>query len=208
MSYLRTTTNLDWLVEHVDVGLRADPAKPNLLTPEAKITHISPYLGTEITGVQISQLSKEGLDELALYASQRKVLLFRDQDFKDLTPERQIEIARYVRTFNLRLIFVDVRDLGTLDPSSVTQLQATPLATPNFTLSTEMPRMTPSSTTSVLTALITPPGTPIFRMNASLQGLRSSSSSNSPRLEATRCSHRRSRLIIACQTSLRRGWRG
>jgi len=56
---------------------------------------ISPYLGTEITGVQISQLSKEGLDELALYAAERKVLLFRNQDFKDIGPERQIEIARH-----------------------------------------------------------------------------------------------------------------
>lgn len=55
---------------------------------------MTPYLGTEITGVQISQLSKEGLDELALLTAERKVLLFRDQDFKDLGPDRQIEIAR------------------------------------------------------------------------------------------------------------------
>lgn len=45
--------------------------------------------------MQISQLTKEGLDELALYAAERKVLIFRDQDFKDLGPEKQIEIARY-----------------------------------------------------------------------------------------------------------------
>ena len=74
-------------------GLLADPAKPNLLTADAKLTHLSPYLGTEIRGVQISQLTKEGLNELALYAAERKVLIFRDQDFKDLSPEKQIEIA-------------------------------------------------------------------------------------------------------------------
>lgn len=83
-------------LEHSDAGKRANPAKPNLLTEDAKVTHISPYLGTEVRGVQLSQLSKEGLDELALYAAERKVLLFRDQDFKDLGFDRQIEIARCV----------------------------------------------------------------------------------------------------------------
>jgi sulfonate dioxygenase len=47
-----------------------------------------------IKGVQISQLSKEGLDELGLLAAERKLLVFRDQDFKDIGPERQIEIAK------------------------------------------------------------------------------------------------------------------
>lgn len=82
-------------LEHTDPGSRANPAKPNLLTADAKIHNISPYLGTEISGVQISQLSKEGLDELALLTAQRKVVIFRDQDFKDIGVERQIEIARY-----------------------------------------------------------------------------------------------------------------
>ncbi|KAG6864018.1 hypothetical protein C0991_001054 [Blastosporella zonata] len=80
--------------EFEEPGARANPAKPNLLAT-AKTRDVSPYLGTEITGVQISQLSKEGLDELALYAAERKVLLFRNQDFKDLGPDRQIEIARH-----------------------------------------------------------------------------------------------------------------
>ncbi|KAJ7029885.1 hypothetical protein C8F04DRAFT_1006424 [Mycena alexandri] len=81
--------------EFTDPGSRADPAKPHLLTANTTTHDISPYLGTEITGVQISQLTSEGLDELALYAAERKVLIFRDQDFKDLSPERQIEIAAY-----------------------------------------------------------------------------------------------------------------
>ncbi|KIJ55733.1 hypothetical protein M422DRAFT_41635 [Sphaerobolus stellatus SS14] len=81
-------------IEHTDPGSRADKAKPNLLK-NATTTDLNPYLGTVVEGVQISQLSKEGLDELALYTAERKVLLFRDQDFKDLAPERQIEIARH-----------------------------------------------------------------------------------------------------------------
>ena len=76
--------------------MRADPKKPNLLGPDTKVHHISPYLGTEITGVQISQLSEAGLDELALYTAERKLLVFRNQDFKDLGPDKQIELTKYV----------------------------------------------------------------------------------------------------------------
>ncbi|KAK7451163.1 hypothetical protein VKT23_012494 [Stygiomarasmius scandens] len=83
------------IFEFIDPGTRADPAKPHLLNPNTTTKDISPYLGTEVTGTQISQLSKEGLDELALYAAERKLLIFRDQDFKDLAPDRQIEIARH-----------------------------------------------------------------------------------------------------------------
>lgn len=83
------------LFEHTDPGTRADPAKPHLLTVNTTIHHLSPYIGTEVKGIQISELSKEGLDELALFAAERKVLLFRDQNFKDIGPEKQIEIARH-----------------------------------------------------------------------------------------------------------------
>lgn len=84
------------ILEHTDVGLRADPKKPHLLHEGVTLKHLSPFLGTEVKGVQLSQLTKEGLDELALYTAERKVLVFRDQDFKDIGPDRQIEIARSV----------------------------------------------------------------------------------------------------------------
>ncbi|KAF8158634.1 alpha-ketoglutarate catabolism dioxygenase [Mycena galopus ATCC 62051] len=83
------------IFEHTDPGSRADPAKPHLLNPNTTRHDISPYLGTELTGVQISQLSPAGLDELALLTAERKVVVFRDQDFKDIGPERQIEIASH-----------------------------------------------------------------------------------------------------------------
>ncbi|KAJ7915076.1 hypothetical protein B0H13DRAFT_2001070 [Mycena leptocephala] len=49
-----------------------DPAKPHLLTANTTTRDISPYIGTEVTGIQISQLSSEGLDELALYAAEER----------------------------------------------------------------------------------------------------------------------------------------
>ncbi|TFK24605.1 TauD-domain-containing protein [Coprinopsis marcescibilis] len=69
--------------------------KPNLLSANTSVSHMSPYIGTELRGVQISELTKDGLNELVLYVAERKVIVFRDQDFKDLTPERQIEFVAY-----------------------------------------------------------------------------------------------------------------
>jgi hypothetical protein len=46
------------------------------LGPGTTTNDISPYIGAEVTGIQISQLNNAGLDELALYAADRKVLIF------------------------------------------------------------------------------------------------------------------------------------
>ncbi|KAI5918475.1 hypothetical protein F4810DRAFT_715468 [Camillea tinctor] len=81
--------------EATEPGSRADPAKPSLFKGGATVTNITPRIGTEIRGLQISQLSNEGLDELALLAAERGVLVFRDQDFADVGFDRQREIVRY-----------------------------------------------------------------------------------------------------------------
>ncbi|KAL2217153.1 alpha-ketoglutarate-dependent taurine dioxygenase [Thermoascus aurantiacus ATCC 26904] len=78
-----------------EAGSRADPALPDIRTPKAQLKNITPRIGTEIRGVQLSQLSKEGLDQVALLAAQRGVLVFREQDFADIGPDRQREIVRY-----------------------------------------------------------------------------------------------------------------
>lgn len=81
--------------EHFDPGHRADPSMPNLLGKATKIMDLSPHVGTEIEGVQISELNEAGLDELALLAAQRGALVFRDQDFVNVGFDRQKEIARH-----------------------------------------------------------------------------------------------------------------
>ena len=57
-------------------GLRADPAKESLLRGATRVEKITPRVGTEIRGVQISELDKKGLDELALLAAERGVVVF------------------------------------------------------------------------------------------------------------------------------------
>jgi sulfonate dioxygenase len=81
--------------EHDDPGHRADPSFPNLLSKATKVENLSPHVGTEIEGVQLSQLSKEGLDELALLAAQRGALVFRKQDFGDIGFQKQKEVVRH-----------------------------------------------------------------------------------------------------------------
>ncbi|KAL2833859.1 hypothetical protein BDW59DRAFT_179501 [Aspergillus cavernicola] len=81
--------------EHDDPGHRADPAFPNLLKNATNVLEMSPHCGTELQGVQISDLSKAGLDELALMVAQRGCLVLRDQTFTDLGFERQREIASH-----------------------------------------------------------------------------------------------------------------
>ena len=72
--------------EAAEPGLRADPAKPDLLGAKggASVLNITPRIGTEIRGVQLSALSKAGLDQVALLAAERGVLVFvRKMQFID-----------------------------------------------------------------------------------------------------------------------------
>ncbi|KAI0296757.1 hypothetical protein B0F90DRAFT_1819853 [Multifurca ochricompacta] len=87
--------------EFNDPGLRADPKLPHLLAEGVKRRDLSPYIGTELRNIQFSQLSMEGLDEVSLFVAQRKLVVLRDQDFKDISPERQVEIARHFGPINI-----------------------------------------------------------------------------------------------------------
>ncbi|KAI0893065.1 taurine catabolism dioxygenase [Annulohypoxylon nitens] len=76
-------------------GARADPLKQTILKAGASLKNITPRIGTEIRDVQLSQLSPAGLDEVALLAAERGVLVFRDQDFADIGFDKQKNLVRY-----------------------------------------------------------------------------------------------------------------
>ncbi|KAL5003230.1 hypothetical protein BDV10DRAFT_201112 [Aspergillus recurvatus] len=80
---------------HSDPGLRADPSFPDLLTPGTKIQKLTPTIGSEVTGVQLSSLSSAGKDQLALLVAQRKVVAFRDQDFANLPIADALEFGSH-----------------------------------------------------------------------------------------------------------------
>lgn len=84
--------------EHFDAydhGRDADPKFPNLLGDNAVVKDQTANIGAEVTGMQLSKLSKAGQDELALFVAQKKVVAFRDQDFADLPIDDALQYAEY-----------------------------------------------------------------------------------------------------------------
>ncbi|KAF2107702.1 hypothetical protein BDV96DRAFT_693192 [Lophiotrema nucula] len=73
--------------DHVDCAGRADPEKKSLFAAIKEKKDMTPNIGTEVRGVQLSQLTSAQKDELSLWAAERGVLVFRDQDFVDQSPE-------------------------------------------------------------------------------------------------------------------------
>ena len=81
--------------EHVDRGHSADREFPDLLPLGVHQKHLTPVIGTEVSGIQLSKLDTKARDQLALFVAQRGVVVFRDQDFLDLEPEQQLEFVNY-----------------------------------------------------------------------------------------------------------------
>ncbi|RQM08575.1 hypothetical protein DH86_00000283 [Scytalidium sp. 3C] len=81
--------------EHVEHGLNADPTFPDLLKEGTKIKKLTPSIGSEVRGVQLSSLSDAGKDQLALLVAQRKVVAFRDQDLADLPIPDALKFGGY-----------------------------------------------------------------------------------------------------------------
>ncbi|KAI9745632.1 MAG: hypothetical protein M1818_001166 [Claussenomyces sp. TS43310] len=81
--------------EHYDHGKDADPSFPNLLKDGVKTSELTPTIGTEVHGVQLSSLSPAGKDELALFVAQRRMVVFRDQDFADLPIKDALAFGSY-----------------------------------------------------------------------------------------------------------------
>lgn len=59
---------------HHEHGKDADPSFKDLLRDASSVTEITPTTGTEVRGVQLSSLTNEGKDQLALLVAQRKVV--------------------------------------------------------------------------------------------------------------------------------------
>jgi sulfonate dioxygenase len=74
-----------------DRALKADPTFKNLLA-NASIKHLAPKVGSEISGIQLHELTDAQKDELALLTAERGVVFFRDQE---ITMDQQVELGRY-----------------------------------------------------------------------------------------------------------------
>jgi hypothetical protein len=76
-------------------GAHADTAKPNLLHAGTKVNHLSPKFGSVVEGVQLSSLTDEGKNELALLVAERGVVAFRNQDLAELGPKGVVDYGKY-----------------------------------------------------------------------------------------------------------------
>jgi sulfonate dioxygenase len=74
-----------------DRALKADPTFKNLLA-DATVKHLEPKVGTELSGIQLHELTDTQRDELALLVAQRGVVFLRDQD---ITIDQQLDLGRY-----------------------------------------------------------------------------------------------------------------
>lgn len=81
--------------EHYEHGKDADTTYPELLGSGATVSDLTPNIGSEVTGVQLSSLSPAGKDQLARYVAERRVVAFRDQDFADLPIDKALEFGGY-----------------------------------------------------------------------------------------------------------------
>lgn len=94
--------------EFTDRGLAANKSKPNLFPendPNVEASKITPTIGTEIRGLQLSKLSNQQKDELALLIAERGVVVFRGQDFKDIGQEKQKAFGSYFGPLHIHVSF-------------------------------------------------------------------------------------------------------
>ncbi|CAO3645192.1 unnamed protein product [Cunninghamella blakesleeana] len=78
--------------EHKDPGHLGDPKKASLFDNAKSIKDLTPNIGTEIRGLQLSQLTDQQKNDLALLTAERGVVFFRDQD---INREQLIEFGKY-----------------------------------------------------------------------------------------------------------------
>ncbi|EGV61897.1 hypothetical protein PSN45_000591 [Yamadazyma tenuis] len=77
---------------YVERGKNADPEKKALFGAAKEVRHLTKHIGTEIVGLQLSDLTDQQRDELALLIGERVVVFFRNQD---LSPQKQLELGKY-----------------------------------------------------------------------------------------------------------------
>jgi sulfonate dioxygenase len=56
---------------------------------------MTPSIGSEVRGLQLTRLANAGKDQLALLVARRKLVVFQDQDFADLPIQEALDFAAY-----------------------------------------------------------------------------------------------------------------
>lgn len=96
-----------------DPALRADKRKPHLFTPGVKARHVTPRMGTILTGVKLETLSREAKDELALLICERKFVVCREQtEFLHSGPQFQVDFMSHFGKLSRQPVSGSIRGHG------------------------------------------------------------------------------------------------
>ncbi|KIW76736.1 hypothetical protein Z517_09180 [Fonsecaea pedrosoi CBS 271.37] len=78
--------------DHIESGVRADRSKKALFSAASKVTDFTAYVGTQVDGLQLKDLTPEQKDELGLLIAERGVVVFPNQD---LSPQEQLKLGEW-----------------------------------------------------------------------------------------------------------------
>ncbi|KAG6029814.1 hypothetical protein E4U41_000264 [Claviceps citrina] len=81
--------------DYTERALAASDTFPDLLPLGSRLRNLTATLGAEISGVQLSTLSDQGKDQLALLANEKKVLVLPNQDLVSLPIGKVVDYCRY-----------------------------------------------------------------------------------------------------------------
>ncbi|EGW33862.1 uncharacterized protein SPAPADRAFT_148020 [Spathaspora passalidarum NRRL Y-27907] len=83
--------------KYYDQGLLADSKLSNLFPKDGdyQVKKLTPRFGSEVSGIQLSELTNEAKNDLARFVAERGVVAFRNQDFNSKGPEFAIKFAEY-----------------------------------------------------------------------------------------------------------------
>lgn len=75
LSYVAPHPDLQEVIPARDRALFADKEKKSLLAAATEVDDLTPYVGTELKGIQLNKLTDEQKDELALLVSEVRLKL-------------------------------------------------------------------------------------------------------------------------------------
>ena len=83
--------------KHFDKGVLGDVHYENLFhtSSDYKVKKVTPKFGTEVRGIQLSQLTDEGKNDLARLIAERGVVIFREQDIASYGPQFIVDFGNY-----------------------------------------------------------------------------------------------------------------
>ncbi|KAK6612466.1 TfdA family Taurine catabolism dioxygenase TauD [Botrytis cinerea] len=110
-----TPFKLPDLVEHpfVDRGIDSDPKKSKLLGAASEVKHLTPSIGTELVGIQLTSLDDTQKNELARLVAERGVVFLRDQE---MDVHEQIEFGSYFGELHIHQMAGIIPDLPWVHP--------------------------------------------------------------------------------------------